>query len=712
MGQGGGVQLLNGTRYHWVLVALTSNEMNSWPFPQVIPAGNTSVNYVEWSASGSPAGVVEYMLNGTGLSFTLSANSNGSYDIAVTLNGISTPKLPSGSVVDLGWNEDGDIYFLLSGEIGSFNVSTLPLSSWMHDNLPMLGARTMREICITGSHDAGMGSDTFFPETCWAQTQNVNVLGQLQAGARYFDIRPVIFGGEHMTGHYTGNGPDASGTLGESIRSIIEGILQFTAQNAELIVLNLSHDVQADRNNAWFNQNDWDGLFEGLGSLPWLYPIGDTTADLSRVTLNDFIGNGIPAVLIVVDPNDATIQLGNYASLGFCTKANFDVYNQYADTVYAQQMQEFEFAQMRQQKQGRDSGLFLLSWTLTQQEFGDPCISVLAEGIQDLLVQQLLPNCSYDCFPNVIYVDYFFPRVVGQAMAVNCLTNYALDLRTSPPFGLAASSTGMAMLYRDGQNRLNLLTAGNDATWTTQPVQLPATIESFLAPSAAYWNDILLIVYRGSGDQHLWSATQPNDWSDLVELVDTTTSTPAVAATLDQALAVFLSSAEDGTIFIASRSGQPPEWNPGAQQPVDITTFFTPAVAVMNQKLYVVYRSSTDSTMWFYQPDTGAGNQILPTDVSTLWSPAMTAMNGRLYVVYMSRTDQTMWTTNSADGENWNLPTQLPPVALTSFAPAITTLNGKLYVLYASAADGSVNQLSSTDGVEWEGPELVIANLP
>ena len=109
---------------------------------------------------------------------------------------------------------------------------------------------------MPGSHDAGMStltSGTAMGTRANVITQTQSIGGQLNAGSRYFDIRPVISAGQYVTGHY-GRIEQLGvvtwqGGNGQSIDSIISEINAFTACNQELIILRLSHDLNTDVGN-------------------------------------------------------------------------------------------------------------------------------------------------------------------------------------------------------------------------------------------------------------------------------------------------------------------------------------------------------------------------------------------------------------------------------------------------------------------------------
>lgn len=302
---------------------------------------------------------------------------------------------------------------------------------WMQQNLSMLGNRPLRHLCMPGSHDAGMstfGTHTALVSPSNTVTQTTGLLEQLQAGARYFDIRPVLSGGSYYTGHYSQVsvpivGATWQGANGQSIPDIVQDVNTFTNANQELVVLYLSHDLETDEGYIPFNQDQWNGLFSQLAKLNHLFIAPNpTSVDLTMLTLNAFIG-GQPAVVVVVDPSGRGITLGNYASQGFYTTGNFSVYNQYSDTDDLATMQQDQLSKLAAQRPNPDAGYFLLSWTLTQSSSD----AVVGPSILDLAntanaaLPNILPACSAQTYPNIILVDNVTDGIgiASLAMAVN-----------------------------------------------------------------------------------------------------------------------------------------------------------------------------------------------------------------------------------------------------------------------------------------------------
>ncbi|GCA81799.1 hypothetical protein [Microcystis aeruginosa] len=440
MGQGGSITLVNGTRYDWDNTHQHSYQMNSWGFPNIIPAGTSATVYVEWDegifdTTSDDAGEVVYNLNSTDLGFQVQARANNGFNLQAVFTNFSTPNNSQGSTINLGWNHDGSVNFILSGEVNNFTSSNLP-TSWMHDNLNMLGNRNLRQLCIPGFHDAGMStlsSGTAFAFPCNTITQTTGILGQLQAGARYFDIRPVISAGQYFTGHYGHIDQINSwqGANGQSIGSIINDINTYTATNKELVILYLSHDLNTDLGNnsyASFTQSEWDALFAQLRGINNLFVAQPTTVDLTTLTLNTFIGGNSAAVIVIVEPSSSGISLANYANKGFYLVNNFPVYNNYSDTNDLNQMISDQLSKMKAQRPNPSASYFLLSWTLTQNNTeASTCQFGTASSILDLantanpkLYSQLLNACSDQCYPNIIYCDNIQSSdIAALAMAVN-----------------------------------------------------------------------------------------------------------------------------------------------------------------------------------------------------------------------------------------------------------------------------------------------------
>ena len=467
MGQGGQIKLINGTRYNWARTYQHSYQMNDWNLPQSIPAWSTATQYVEWDqgifkTQSDDGAEATYTFEGCGRNFQVQARAKDGFTLLIAPLNLPNANPPHGEAINLGWKHDGCVSFIVAGQEGFFFTSR-SVGQWMQSGFALLGEHTLRELCLPGSHDSGMSviqSSTAFSNAENTKTQTLGLLGQLNCGARYFDIRPVISGGQFKTGHYSEidvKGVKSwQGSSGQSIPSIINDVNTFTASAKELVILYLSHDLNTDVGNASYSaltQPDWDRLLSELGGLHNLYSAPATaTADLTKLKLKDFIGGDRAAVVVIVDPSRDGISLGQHANKGFYTKNQFAIYNTYSNTNSVDFMVKDQLDKMHKQRTSPDSGVFLLSWTLTQ-DTGQSVVGALPgvvgsiagffdhgvnKSILDLasdaelaLFDHLLPACTRTCYPNIIYIDNF---CTGDASAWpwRSIARCSADVRSGP----------------------------------------------------------------------------------------------------------------------------------------------------------------------------------------------------------------------------------------------------------------------------------------
>lgn len=415
--------------------------------------GTIAPVYVEFKQTitttrSDTSGYCNFSLKGTKNSAIRVEVKDAPSNIKVQLQNVQTPNNPAGSWIQLGWQQDGIVCFILSGKEGVFSSSNPP-RDWMQQNLRTLGSRPLHMVCMPGTHDAGMGEITHvdvIPKDIMAdftQTQSLKILGQLEMGSRYFDIRPEISGGTHWTGHYT----NKLGARGQEMSSIIDDINTFTQHCAELIILNLSHSLQSDDGWREYNQSEWNSLYQELMRLNHRFVVsGPEAQDLSLLPLSRFIGSGQAAVVIVVEA-PGNITLDTYGDKGFYLPAHLNVYNEYSNTNDCVRMVQDQIKKMQDHMRSDDKRLFLISWTLTQQppditpqDFLPPTplagldklakwkienktIRALAYSANKALLTDLLPATGQTAFPNIVYIDFMENRnYVALAMAVNDCT--------------------------------------------------------------------------------------------------------------------------------------------------------------------------------------------------------------------------------------------------------------------------------------------------
>ena len=444
---------MNRTNYVWIRTGIHSYQMNNWQFPAKINPGESVREYVEWDQNifhnqNDDAGDVVYALENTSMSFHIEARViNGNFNLKVILSNIPTPL---GESIDLGWAHDGTVEFCLTERDGKF-FAPIVVSNWMGSNLALLGGRTLKHMCMPGSHDSGMsvrGSDTAFAHDCNVITQTKDILSQLACGVRYFDIRPVISAGQYYTGHYGEiSGIGWQGANGQSISSIISQVNAFITVFNELIILNISHDRNTDVGNTSyrpFTPDEWNNLFKLLLGISHLYvAIDPFSDDLTTLTLGAFIGAGKPAVLIIVEPD---CELGEFAHKGFYKRSNFNVYNNYADTNDVNQMTKDQMKKLNSKRPNPDAGNFLLSWTLTQSGTQATFCSL---GTSDSILElaklandassEIIPHCTPNTYPNIILADNIADT---RFLEVSMEINHLAGVTSSPAKGDLPEATG------------------------------------------------------------------------------------------------------------------------------------------------------------------------------------------------------------------------------------------------------------------------------
>jgi hypothetical protein len=729
-GEGGFITLVNGTPYNWRSSNLVERQMSSWAFPDVITAGATATQSVEWSdftPQRNAYGSVTITLEGTGKTFQLEATAeSGAFDLRVTLTDFATLGNPQGSVIDLGWSRNGAVNFILSGEDGSFTSSRMP-DDWMHASLDVLGSRSLRHLCIPGSHDAGMSrfdSGTPLAKPCNTLTQTERVLDQLHAGARYFDIRPVISKGQFYTGHYSPLPVVGSqGANGQSLESIIDDVNSYTAANRELVVLYLSHDLNTDLGNPYppLTQAEWNDLLTSLQRLDHRFMSADpTTVDLTLLTLEDFIGSQA-AVVVVVQPSDATVTLGTFADQGFYPRQSFSLFDSFAGTANLAQMQTDQLiAKLPVQRPSPDKGAFLLSWTLTQSADAaarcpvalppDPVLVPSDDSILDLaaraapaLYQNVLPVCNRSTYPNILEIDdVHSPDVAALAMAVNSKAAwdtpraYVIYKGPDPDNGIYVAHSSDSDL------------ADQDA-WST--TRMSPGIQTGATPAAVSFAGGLYVLYKGPGsDSRIYVAhpeggniQEGGSWHGEPLKTDRTIKTGAApgVAVFKNTLYMFFKGADgDDSVYIARATGNPgagESWRAQRLNPA-ITTSAAPAVVVFEGELYLFLKGTGADSQTIYIARSTGGDVFngstwsahpLNPSIKTGAAPGVVVYDGVLYLFYKEAENTHVAIARSTgedvfDGNSWTS-VSLDPGINTTDTPRPVVLGSSLYFFYKGA---------------------------
>ncbi|PVH84474.1 hypothetical protein DL98DRAFT_77398 [Cadophora sp. DSE1049] len=319
-GPGGYVELANLTPYDWKLKYTHSHHMD-WKFPPTIPAGTTKEQYIEWwydhGPNGDCGGEATYELVGSPepASFTVQARQNKGKRIEVQYGDEpSSIGNPIGSLITLGFKRDGTVLFVLAGnETGSYISTNAPIA-WQQATLSTIGSKSLRELAMPASHDAGMSQVTrYYGGVAHnTQTQSVHIYQQLVYGARWLDIRPVLRKGKWYTNHLSAvPGLGYQGAFGRTILDIIKDISRFTAENpGELIILELSHEMDRYKWKPRLTIGQWqklyDLLYSGIDDI-WMADLASLPDDLSTVPIETFIQPGSKSAVLIRVPDHAPV---------------------------------------------------------------------------------------------------------------------------------------------------------------------------------------------------------------------------------------------------------------------------------------------------------------------------------------------------------------------------------------------------------------------
>ncbi|KAJ8117833.1 hypothetical protein OPT61_g1057 [Boeremia exigua] len=424
MGYGGSLTLVNGSPFEWKLSSESSYQMDAWKWPNVA-AGEAAKVYVEFGTrwfGKDDAGEAYYDIAGTSEKFSVLGKKSKDYELTISLTDMATEQSPKGSKVELGFRHDAAVNWIMStDEAGKWWSNSGTYVDWMQQSMGSLANRTLNHICMPGSHDAGMG--TFSPGTVGAhfantQTQYLDFKGQLMAGSRYFDLRPVISNGQWVAGHYSGLevGDDDLwvGGNGQSLDDIIKQINDFTAEYKELVIINLSHTLDTDNDYKELDQKQWDSLFDKLKDIKNRHTVkdpGDT--DFSTKVLGDFITDRASVFVLAQLPSG--VKLGSYASQGFYESKHFPFYDSYSNSNDLSTMRDDQLEKLKTERNivsdsaSRKEKFHILSWTLTQQaedvlNLDRAILNMNAETFDDL-VEKAWNAFSPESFPNVLFVD-------------------------------------------------------------------------------------------------------------------------------------------------------------------------------------------------------------------------------------------------------------------------------------------------------------------
>lgn len=340
--------------------------------------------------------------------------------------------------------------FILSGRPDPSTPALPPASDalpidWMHQTLGTLGCHPLRHICLPGSHDAGMSDlthSTFLSVEENTLTQWADIAGQLSAGIRYFDLRPVISAGIFVSGHYSKIGDSWIGGNGQSLSSIIDQVNAFLSNNKELVILDLSHMSNTDEDWRGLDDEEYGRLFTELERIEHRCTSVPLDTDLSVLPLSSFISDTASVIVIISD----AVPIPLPPNSGIFPHDTLHIFNSFANTPLASAMRSDQIEKLAAQRTSRDSPMFLLSWTLTTpldiRGLATQAHELLFEPGDQGLWSTIIKQKDKGTYPNIIMVDGIGRNIESDDDVLaggGVLTKFAMAVNSMVLDGVACS---------------------------------------------------------------------------------------------------------------------------------------------------------------------------------------------------------------------------------------------------------------------------------
>jgi hypothetical protein len=366
---------------------------------------------------------------------------------------------------------------------------------WMTDLYAnFLQNRTLHEITIPGTHDAGCYIDYNSYNSLYSQTQVQTIGQQLAGGIRYFDLRPYVDqNGDYWIyhGQYTGGQLNGNNGIFQQVKTFMDGLLP---TDRELVILNISHfskftsDTHVDfvqlirdmlANRLLCHVQPDINLFDTPYGQLLIDPNNDNQVR-SRVVIlydgaldtgvEDYVGkNYLPAGFFKISPKYERFTDG----VAIPNNRKIHLFDQYsnrrhvADGNIYDGIRNNQLKKLRNRTQyaygkglkvnggtnwnadaagGTASTLHLFSWTLTPQPQAYPVVAAQNESNRELLPLLTGNNWgandntrAYDPTQdekiNIVYVDHYASHQTQQANVINANN---VPVGTAVPVAIAA----------------------------------------------------------------------------------------------------------------------------------------------------------------------------------------------------------------------------------------------------------------------------------
>lgn len=295
------------------------------------------------------------------------------------------------------------------------NYRIADAASWMKS---ISSEKSLNQIVMPGSHDAGMGETrNCFPDIGItggvSRTQKHTMRGQLNHGARYFDIRVDYDRGRLVSYHR--DGPDSplgcSGQYIDDILSAVEGFLK--DHPSETVILKFSQIRRYKRDPLRTKRL----LDERLARFTKRFE-NQSVTNLAKVRLGDVRGK---AIMVFDYAEHLSRKDGRYRYEDGTSGGQLAVYDDYTNTTSLERMRQDQLGKWKSFGGLGKDYLFLLSWTLTPTPLG-----MTIEGLARR-ANQALPSAldrypkEYGSKPNIVFIDYVDQSVTSSIIGLNFL---------------------------------------------------------------------------------------------------------------------------------------------------------------------------------------------------------------------------------------------------------------------------------------------------
>jgi len=298
----------------------------------------------------------------------------------------------------------------------------------------------LRDIAVPASHDSGIDILTKrkggVPYN--TVTQSRPIYDQLKAGARVFDIRPVLRKGKfvtahlHITCHTRGKNPCGKrttiGGYGRTMQDIIDDINRFNAEYpGELIILNIGHDMTSSNNYQGFRPDEWQQFYDQMSQIRDLFqPSQDLPEhyDPSDLPISSFIQPSSRSTVLIRRGGKPGDSVATSTPSAYIFDHHWWIKGSWSETHNTRALIHDQLQKLAGWT--RDN-MFQSVWTLTQTGAMvidvariDHSILNLAKRARMVLYAHLWPVLRRGRYPNFIEIDDFKDaHVTALCMAIN-----------------------------------------------------------------------------------------------------------------------------------------------------------------------------------------------------------------------------------------------------------------------------------------------------